>query len=96
MSFPSNQWFSSENTWVVLGHFMLVCILLNVGGIRHRVRQELTNKIPKASTYQSSVEVEEGLTRDAMRFTETIWSYVGDEGLDTQRSIWVFIHTIHS
>jgi hypothetical protein len=71
-------------------------ILLNVGGLRPRVCPELTNKNPKASTYQSSAKAEEGLTRDAMRITETIWSCVGDEGINTQRSIWVDIHTFHS
>jgi hypothetical protein len=48
---------------------------------------ELTNKTLKASKYQSSSNVEEGLTQDEVRIIETIWSYVEDEGLNTHRSI---------
>jgi hypothetical protein len=75
---------------------MLACILLNAGEFRPKVHPELTNKNPKASTYQSSAKAKEGLTRDAMRIIETIWSCVGDEGLNTHRSIWVDVHTFHS
>jgi hypothetical protein len=38
----------------LLGCFMIMCILLNVGEFRPRVRLDLTNKNPKALTYQSS------------------------------------------
>jgi hypothetical protein len=63
---------------------MLAHVLPNAGGLRPRVHPELTNKNPKASTYQSSAKAEEGLTRDAMRITETIWSCVRDEGINIQ------------
>jgi hypothetical protein len=80
-----------------LGHFMLVHVLLNVGEFRPRVHPELTNKNPKALAYQSSAKAEEGLTRDAMRITETIWSCDKDEGLNTQGSIGIaFMHSINN
>jgi hypothetical protein len=47
--------------------FTLSCILINIGGLRPKVRSKLTNKKPKASTYQSSTKVEESLIRDAMK-----------------------------
>jgi hypothetical protein len=60
---------------------MLLChVLLNVGEFRPRVHPELSNKNPKAPTYQSSAKAEEGLTRDAERITETIRSCDRDEG----------------
>jgi hypothetical protein len=74
---------------------MLVHVLLNVGEFRPRVHPELTNKNPRASTYQSSAKAEEGLTRDAERITETIRSCVRDEGLNKPGSIWDGIHTFH-
>jgi hypothetical protein len=66
-----------------------------LGEFRPRVHPELTNKNPKASTYQSSAKAEEGLTRDVERITETIRSCVRDEGLNKHRSIWDGIHTFH-
>jgi hypothetical protein len=42
--------------------------------------QSCPTKKPRASTYQSSTKVEEGLTRDAKRITETIRSCDRDEG----------------
>jgi hypothetical protein len=59
---------------------MLAHVLLNTGEFRPRVHPELTNKNPRASTYQSSAKVKEGLTRDAERITETIRSCDRDEG----------------
>jgi hypothetical protein len=74
---------------------MLAPVLLNVGEFRPKVYLELTNKNPRASTYQSSVEVEECLTQDIERIIETIRSCVGDEGLNKPGSIWDDIHTFH-
>jgi hypothetical protein len=56
---------------------------LTLGSFRPRVHPKLSNKIPKAPTYQSSAKVEEGLTRDAKRIIETIQSCDKDEGLNT-------------
>jgi hypothetical protein len=51
---------------------MLAHVLLNSREFRPKVHPELTNKNPKASTYQYSVKTEEGLTRDTMRIIEAI------------------------
>jgi hypothetical protein len=52
----------SQMNSIMLDNFMLVCILPLVGGFRPMVHLELTNKNPKALTYQSSAESDEGLT----------------------------------
>jgi hypothetical protein len=49
--------------------FMLACILPNNGEFRPRFYLDLTNKNPKALTYQSLAKAEEGLTGDTMRIT---------------------------
>ena len=59
---------------------MLVCILVNVEEFKPRVHPELSNKNPRALTYQSSAKDEEGLTRYADMITETIRSLDKDEG----------------
>jgi hypothetical protein len=45
-----------------------------LGSFRPKVHPELSNKNPKAPTYQSSAKAEEGLTRDVERITKTIGS----------------------
>jgi hypothetical protein len=65
---------------------------LTLGSFRPRVLPELSNKNPKAPTYQSSTKAEEGLTRDAERITETIRSCVRDEGLNILNITAIGIH----
>jgi hypothetical protein len=59
---------------------MLVCVLLNTRDFRPRVHPELNNKNPKASTYQSSAKVKEGLTLHEERISDTIRYCDMDEG----------------
>jgi hypothetical protein len=75
---------------------MLAHVLLNDGGSRPKVHPEFTNKNPKATTYQYLNKDEESLTRDVVRITETAWSCVRDEGINTLISIWVGMHTFHN
>jgi hypothetical protein len=58
---------------------MLVHVLLKNREFRPRVCPELSNKNPRAPTYQSSTKVEEGLTLYAERIIDTIRSCDMDE-----------------
>jgi hypothetical protein len=58
---------------------MLAHVLLNAGEFIPRVHPKLSNKIPKAPSYQSSAKAKEGLTQDAERIIETIRSCDRDE-----------------
>jgi hypothetical protein len=66
-----------------------------LGIFRPRVFPELVQKNPKALTYQSLAKVDEGLTQDVDRITETIRSYVRDEGLNILTITTIGIHVNH-
>jgi hypothetical protein len=74
---------------------MLSHVLPHIGGFRPRVFPYFTNKIPKASTYQSSTEAEEGLTQYAWRSIDTISYCDMDERINIKRSIWDEVHAFH-
>jgi hypothetical protein len=83
----SNQIWPDHTGMGDANNYDVGCILL-VGGLKTQGSLSFTNKTPRRRHIQSSVEDEEGLTRDAMRITETIslvWDVKGQHIHETSQ-----------